>query len=85
MQAGGEELADALGALSLEAGAHGPLRGLPTPVGQHIRCGGRALRALLRCGAAHDSRLRLLRAISRKPATLCNASHLPPPATFPQV
>lgn len=50
LQAGGEELADALGALSLEAGAHGPLRGLPTPAGTHVRCapvclvfGGRAL------------------------------------------
>lgn len=34
-EAGGAELADKLGALSLEGGgAHGPLRGLPTPVGQ---------------------------------------------------
>ena len=33
------QVGHALGGLSLEAGAHGPLRGLPTPVGKHIRFG----------------------------------------------
>lgn len=37
VQPGGEELTDALGALSLEPGMHHGLRGLPTPAGKHIR------------------------------------------------
>lgn len=36
-QAVGDELAGVLGALSLEPGTHGPLLGLPTPAGTHIR------------------------------------------------
>lgn len=41
-QVADDELAAELGALSLDAGAHGPLRGLPTPAGTHIRLAGRA-------------------------------------------
>jgi hypothetical protein len=36
-QAGGDELAEELGGLNLERGTHGPLLGMPTPVGSHIR------------------------------------------------
>jgi hypothetical protein len=33
----GDALADELCALNLGPGAHGPLRGVPTPAGAHIR------------------------------------------------
>ena len=43
-QAGGDELAEELGALSLEGG-NKLLRGLPTPAGTHIRCAAAPARA----------------------------------------